>query len=143
MRYLLLSILVGFMFIIGSTIHTSAQGYMIITNHENSVDALTKKEISDFFLKKKTTFSNSLTILPVDLSSGSTIRIAFSEDIHNKTVTQVRAYWQQSVFSGKASPPTEMENDQAVINYVKTHKGAIGYIASKNASTSVKIINIK
>lgn len=138
-----LNFIIGILFMLGCAFSIPAQTYVVIVNNGNSVDALTKKEISDYFLKKRTSWKNNVVIEPVDLSSGSAIRAGFSKEILNKTTTQVRAYWQQSVFSGKASPPSEMENDQAVINYVKTHKGAIGYISSKSASTGVKIISIK
>ncbi len=122
--------------------YANGQEYKIIVNSSNTVSSLSSKEVSNYFLKKKTKWSNGIKISPVDLSSNSVIRKNFSKNIHKKSIGQVRAFWQQSVFSGKASPPAEMKNDNAVINYVKTHKGAIGYV-TKNANTDgVKIITM-
>ncbi len=136
-------ILLVCLFVASSIMYANGQEFKVIVNSSNTVSSLTKKQVSDFFLKKKTKWSNKTKVQPVDLSSRSEIRKKFSKTIHRKSTGQVRAFWQQSVFSGKASPPAEMRNDIAVINYVKKHKGAIGYV-SKNAKTNgVKTITIK
>jgi ABC-type phosphate transport system substrate-binding protein len=142
MKKIYIIIIAVFLLTIGSA-STFAQEYKIIVNSGNSIDALTKKELSDYFLKKKTTWTGNTSVLPIDLNSSSATRAVFSKEIHNKSISQVRAFWQQSVFSGKASPPTELENDIAVINYIKSHKDAIGYISSKSSPSGVKVINIK
>lgn len=135
-------ILIGIIFI-ASSINASAQEFKVIVNNANTTSSLTKKQVSDFLLKKKTRWTDKTKVLPIDLSSKSAVRSVFTKQIHKKNVNQVRSFWQQSVFSGKASPPSEKTNDQAVINYVKTHKGAIGYISSKTKTTGVKVITIK
>ena len=115
----------------------------MIVNNSNTTTSLTKKQVSDFLLKKKTRWADKTKVLPVDLGSKSAIRSVFTKQIHKKNVNQVRSFWQQSVFSGKASPPSEKTNDMAIINYVKAHKGAIGYISSKTKTTGVKTVTIK
>ncbi len=119
------------------------QNYKVIVNKSNSVTSLTKKDASDYFLKKKTRWIDKTSVRPVDLSSNSSVREGFSQSVHTKTVAQVRAYWQQSVFSGKASPPVELKTDADVINYVKNNKGAIGYVSSSANTSEVKVITIK
>ncbi len=129
--------LIGFSFVV------SAQQYKIIVHNSNTTANLSKKQVSAYLLKRKTRWPDKKRVYPVDLSSRSSVRISFSKEIHRKSVSQVRAFWQQSVFAGKASPPSEKNNDQAVIQYVKTHQGAIGYISNKTKATGVKVINIK
>ena len=120
-----------------------SQEFKVIVNSSNSTSSLTKKQVSYYFLKKKTKWSNGVRVIPLDLKSSSSVRKVFTRKIHNKSITQVRAYWQQSVFSGRASPPTEKPNDLAVINYVKSHKGAIGYISKNTKAVGVKTIIVK
>ncbi len=142
MKFIYKILLVG-LFVVGSIVYTNGQEFKIVVNSSNPVSSLTKKQVSNYFLKKTTKWSNSTIVQPVDLGSRSSVRANFSKNIHKKSIGQVRAFWQQSVFSGKASPPPEMQNDNAVVYYVKTHKGAIGYV-SKNANTNgVKTITIK
>ena len=135
-------ILISIIFIV-SLISASAQEFKVIVHNSNTTSSLTKKQVSDFLLKKKTRWPDKTKVLPVDLGSKSAVRSAFTKQIHKKNVSQIRSFWQQSVFSGKASPPSEKTNDEAVINYVKTHKGAIGYISSKAKATGVKIVTVK
>lgn len=136
-------ILVVIIFIVSSITYISAQEFKVIVNSANPVSSLTQKQVSDYFLKKKTKWSDGTTVKPVDLSSKSSVRKSFSQKIHKKSTGQVRAYWQQLVFSGKASPPNEMKDDNAVISYIKTHKGAIGYISAGTKAEGVKKLVIK
>lgn len=125
------------------TLSINAQSFKIVVNSSNSVNSLTKKELSDFFLKKRTKWSSGIKVIPVDLSSKSSVRTAFTKEIHEKTVSQIRAYWQQSVFAGKQTPPREMNSDQKIIEFVKMHKGAIGYVSKQSNTEGLKTITIK
>lgn len=119
-----------------------AQNYQIIINISNSTSSLSRTDISAFLLKKKTKWADNTKVAPVDLSSKSSVRGDFSKAIHKKSTSQVRAFWQQSVFSGKATPPREMKDDAAVIAFVKSNKGAIGYISASTAADGVKVISV-
>jgi len=120
----------------------NAQSFRIIVNQSNKASTLTAKEVSDFFLMKRTKWSDNTKVTPVDLSSNSDVRESFSKSVHKKSTGQIRAFWQQSVFSGKGTPPREMKNDLAVISFVKSNKGAIGYISSGTNAEGVKVITI-
>ncbi len=47
---------------------------------------------------------------------------------------QLQRYWDRLAFSGTAIEPIEVDSEAAMIEAVKSHEGAIGYI-SKNATT--------
>ena len=119
-----------------------AQSYKVIVNQNSSVSSLTKDQISKLFLKKVTRFTDGTTALPVDLVSDSSVRQAFSEDIHGQSVASVRKYWQKQIFSGRGVPPTEKPNDQEVIAYVAANPGAIGYVSASTQTGSVKVISV-
>lgn len=136
-KLILISLILYFSFVI------EAQEYKVIVNKANPVTQLTKKQISNYFLKKYRKWPNKNNVIPVDLSSKSSIRAAFSKDIHKKSTAQVRAFWQQSIFAGKSTPPRELADDSAVISYVKKYKGAIGYVSLKANTNGVKVITIK
>jgi len=119
------------------------QSYKIIINIENELNSATKEEVSNYFLKKRTKWSNQTTIIPVDLISSSNVRIQFTEEIHGKTINQIRAFWQQSIFSGNATPPIELNSDLEIINFVKQNKGAIGYVSFETLTKGVNVLTIK
>jgi ABC-type phosphate transport system substrate-binding protein len=120
-----------------------AQSFKVIVNNANSTSSLTKSEASNYFLKKRAKWSNGAEINPVDQSSKSATRETFSKEVLGKTTAQVRAFWQQSVFAGKDTPPREVDNDNAVIEYVKSSPGAIGYVSAAANTSEVKVINVE
>ncbi len=133
---------ISFIIIVLFAAAVNAQSYKIIVNTSNSVTSLTKAEASNYLLKKRSTWSSGTEVAPVDLVAKSSVREAFSKEIHGKTTAQVRAYWQQSVFSGKETPPREMETDDKVIEFVKANAGAIGYVSAGANTTGVKVITV-
>ena len=72
----------------------------------------------------------SLEVEPVDQTDDSPIRERFSRDVLGKTVAQSKSYWQSQVFSGRAVPPVEMTSDARVLDYVRLHTGAVGYVSA-------------
>ena len=117
--------------------------YKVIVNTANPVSELTKKEVSDYFLKKKKKWANKSNVIPIDLNSKSAVRSAFSKDVHHKNTSQVRAYWQQMIFAGRGTPPREVQSEEDVISYVKKYKGAIGYVSDSADTSGVKVLTIK
>ena len=119
-----------------------AQTFKVIVNNSNSVSSLTKKEASDLFLKKKTKWSDGTTVSPVDLSSGIKVREEFSQQVHGKSTSAIRNFWQQAAFSGTASAPPEKLSDEEVIEYVKKNPGGVGYISSSASASGVKTVTL-
>ena len=70
------------------------------------------------------------------------MRGSFSKAIHGKSVSAVKAYWQQRVFSGRDVPPLEKDSDASVVNYVRNNPGAIGYVSENADVRGVRVIVI-
>ena len=117
-------------------------GYKVIVNNSVDVEEISKKELSNIFLKKKKKWADGTTVLPVDLKSNSKIREKFTKEVHRKNLNAIKAYWQKQIFSGRNIPPVEKASDSEIISYVKTNPGAVGYISSNSSATDVKTIKI-
>jgi ABC-type phosphate transport system substrate-binding protein len=117
--------------------------FVVIVHPKNEVTKLDKKTIADAFLKKRTQWNDDQVMQPVDQTKKSSVRGAFSNRILDRSVSSVRTYWNQLVFSGRAVPPPEVESDAAVVAYVAANPGAIGYVTSAANVKSVKIIQVK
>jgi len=128
--------------ILAATSVTVSAQYKIIVNNSNSVSSLSKTEISKMLLQKTRKWNNGQTVEPVDLTSKSELRKAFTDDVHGKSVNAIKSYWQQYVFAGKGTPPPEKSSDAEVIEYVQSHTGAIGYVSSDTNASGVKVISI-
>ncbi len=119
-----------------------AQSFKVIVNQSNTVSSLTAKEISDYFLKKETKWTNGDAVVPVDLSVKSGVREDFSNNIHGKSVSAIKSYWQQYVFAGKGTPPIEKNTDAEVVDFVKRNAGAIGYVSANADVSGVKVLTV-
>ena len=122
----------------------SAQLFAVIVNKSNSVESLTKDEVSKMFLKKTLQWQDGQDVMPVDLPATSATRKVFSETLLGKTAAAVKSYWQQQAFSGRGTPPALKDNEKAVLEFVQANPGAIGYISPESNYTAyrVKIVDV-
>jgi ABC-type phosphate transport system substrate-binding protein len=123
---LLIAVVVG----LATGVPAAEPSFAVIVHAKNPTRTLDRKTASDVFLKKRTQWNDESAILPVDQKRSAMVRRQFSESVHNRSVDNVRTYWNRQVFSGRGVPPPELENDEAVIGYVAKHPGAIGYVSS-------------
>lgn len=107
-----------------------AQSFRVVVHSSNPVRSLSTDQASSLFLKKVTRWNDGGEVKPVDLSDGSAVRTTFSEEIHGKSVSAVKSYWQKMIFSGRATPPPELSNDAEVLAFVRSNPGAIGYVSA-------------
>ena len=61
-------------------------------------------------------------------------------NILKKTDSQFKAYWAKALFSGKATPPKEVDNDEQMIDLISNNPNMIGFIKSSSTSDNVKVI---
>lgn len=131
---------IGFAF--GAFAETPAS-YVIIVNPSNPQAAASRHFLSDVFLKKNTRWQNGEVIRPVDQDPDSAVRRKFSEEVLNRSVTAVRSYWQQVIFSGRDVPPPELASDAEVVSYVLKNAGAVGYVARSANLNGAKVISVQ
>jgi ABC-type phosphate transport system substrate-binding protein len=123
--------------------HGAEPGFHVMVNEANPVSSLSREELSDLFLKKKSIWPDGSLVLPVDQLEETEVREAFNREIHRKSGSAVRAYWQQRIFSGRDVPPPEKETDANVIVYVRRNRGAIGYISANSPAAGGKIVPVR
>lgn len=116
--------------------------FKVIVNSSNPVATMPKANLSNLFLKKVSKWENGRKALPVDLSETSPVREAFSKRVHGKNTVAIKSYWQQKIFSGRDTPPPELDSDSAVLAYVQTNADAIGYVSAVAQTAKVKVIEI-
>jgi ABC-type phosphate transport system substrate-binding protein len=113
-----------------ATVRATDLGYVIVVNAANPVTTLSRGEVSNLFLKRSTTWSSGQgVVIPLDQRTDSAVRQAFSKDVHRKDASDIASYWNQMIFSGRATPPFTKSNDADVVAYVRANANAIGYVA--------------
>jgi len=113
----------------------AAPDFHVIVNRSSQVVSLSRAEVSAIFMRRAPQW------MPVDQAPASHVREHFSRAIHGKSVAYVIRYWQRLIFAGRALPPPEVRSDAAVVEFVKKHPSAIGYIASEPPA-DVKVIAV-
>jgi ABC-type phosphate transport system substrate-binding protein len=105
-----------------------AAPFTVVVNAGNPLAALPASEVSKMFLKKATRWPSGQPVAAVDLPDDSPVREGFSQAIHQRATTAVRAYWQKMIFSGRDVPPPEEASATAVLAHVRANPGGIGYV---------------
>jgi len=108
-----------------------APPYLVIVHPNNPHAAASREFLAAAFLKKATRWEGGEPIRPVDLRADSWVRRKFSEAVLRRSVPAVRNYWQQRIFSGRDVPPPEFDSDEAIVQYVAAHVGAVGYVSAR------------
>ncbi|MCD4749709.1 MAG: TonB family protein [Thermoanaerobaculales bacterium] len=114
--------------------------FFVIVHPDNDAEMLSRQTVSDIFLKKTTKWADNLPAEPVDLSSDSAIREAFSIEVHNRSTANIKSHWQKQIFSGAQSPPLEVAAEEEAVAFVRQHRGAIAYVSTSASFDDVKII---
>ncbi len=124
--------------------HTSAlaDDYMVIVNLENPQTSVSKSSVSKLLLKKTSRWEDETPALPIDLDSRSPVREKFSKDVHGRSVSSIKSYWQRQIFSGKSVPPPEASSDADVVQFVASNRGAIGYVSGNANVAGVKVVTL-
>ena len=105
--------------------------FLVVVNDQNTVSTLSRNVVSRYFLKKVSRWESGAVALPVDLPPDSPVRDAFSRQVLSKSVSSIKAYWQQQIFSGRDVPPPEKADDAAVLEFVQSNVAAIAYVSSQ------------
>lgn len=114
--------------------------YVIVVHRENQVSTISRADAAAFFLKRVGRWPGGTEARPVNQLRGSPIAVAFSAGVLHQAPSVVEAYWQQQIFSGRATPPPERAGDAAVVEYVAANPGAIGYVSAGAVTAAVKVL---
>ncbi len=75
--------------------------FNIIVHASNPATQLAKEYFKYVSQKVKQWKESGEAVLPIDLIEDSSIRAQFSESIHGRKISSIKAYWQKQIFSGR------------------------------------------
>ena len=134
-------LLAGLLALTADPASSPAQDFAVIVNVSNPISTLSKDEVAKLFLKKTISWSSGQSASPVELPVTAKVRESFAREVLNKSVAQVRSYWQQQIFSGRDVPPPEKPTEDEVLAFVRANPNAIGYVSrTANMGRGVKVV---
>ena len=129
--------------VLSSPIAAGAQEFTVIVNAANPVASMPRDSVARLFLKKTIAWASGQAVSPVELPAAAKAREAFAQAVLNKSLAQVKSYWQQQIFSGKDVPPPEKQSENDVVAFVRSNPGAIGYVSKGvNIGRGVKALSV-
>ncbi len=121
---------------------TQDPAFVVIVNKANPVKAMTVVELRRIFMKQTRMWPHADSIVPVDWDATSPVREAFSQKVLARSVREMSDYWvQQSVTQGLA-PPSTQRSTRALLRFVASVPGAIGYVPAGEADDTVSVIKV-
>ena len=106
----------------------AADSFKVIVNARMTGRAVSRETLSQVYLGKVERWGDGKPIDPVDLSTTSPVRAAFSQSVLGMTVVAVRMYWTRTMVSDHF-PPTVRSTDEDVIAFVGARTGSVGYVS--------------
>jgi len=98
---------------------------------------LATHDLSLIYWCKKQYWQDGIRIHPVNLHAEHILRLSFSKTVLGNLPNEQADYWNGLYFHG-INPPNSLQSQEAVIRYVATTKGAIGYIDACKLDDRVK-----
>lgn len=120
------------------------RGYVVIVNEANFVTQVSTAELNRLFMKQTVRWTTGQAVTAVDLRADAPAREEFSRDVMGRSVSEIKAHWQTVIFSGRGIPPMEAPSEQAVVQFVRTTPGAIGYVsASTPLGQGIRTVRVR
>jgi hypothetical protein len=96
------------------TASAAQAGTAIIAHPGNPLAGITQEQLARIYLGKTREFPNGAPVTALDLREGSVTRNKFYKTVTDKDEAALKAYWSKLLFTGKAQPPREMSDDEAI-----------------------------
>lgn len=141
MRTLLLSFFLLFFSSMAVLTFGAEDPLVLVVSLENNIGEISPEELKSIYLKDKKNWQDGTPILPIDLGQPEA-QERFSRIILKKNLREVKIYWMQQIFTGRAAPPLIVKDDREVKEWIASNRGAIGYIHSKSLDDTIKPILI-
>jgi ABC-type phosphate transport system substrate-binding protein len=124
----------------------SAQSrYVVVVNPANPIRRLSSSQLSKIYLGKLQGWDINGKIEPVvavDQKADSPLRVAFTERVLHRTMSEAESYWRQEIYAGRSFPPPENSEAEA-LTAVRTMVGGIAYVSATADLKGVKVVSIE
>jgi ABC-type phosphate transport system substrate-binding protein len=121
--------------------HAQAQAIVIANPSVKSAD-ISKSDLKDVFTGAASSLKDGSHVTPVLLKAGA-VNDEFLSAYVGKPDATFKASWRSLVFSGQASMPKTVDSEAAMVEYVASNPGAIGYISKGTPHEGVKVLEVK
>ncbi|HXN07907.1 MAG TPA: hypothetical protein VN944_12690 [Nitrospiria bacterium] len=116
---------------------------IVIVSNQSAIKQLTKTDLRNIYLGETKEWDDGSPVQPLDLGEGNQIRGMFCQIYLKKSLSSLKYYWVEKVFTGRGAPPLVLESEQKIKEFIASHPGAIGYIRLKHLDSTVRRIDVR
>ena len=106
---------------------TNNDGFAVIVSSGIKSHHLSRKSLALIYRRRQTFWPDGEHVQPVNLPAKDPLRVAFSRCVLGQSPQDTEAYWRQMYFHGTL-PPYVLASQRAVVLFVASTRGAIGYV---------------
>ena len=110
----------------------------VIVPQTHTAETVSQAELARIYQRRQRFWSNGAKIVPFNLMADHPVRHQFSLHIFNRLPEDMRDYWNTQYFQG-VSPPYALASAEAVIQFVASTPGAIGYVPARLVNGHVEV----
>jgi ABC-type phosphate transport system substrate-binding protein len=126
-----------------TSVPASSVPLALVLNRENPVTSLGVPEVQRIFRKQTRMWPHGEAVVPVDWDATSDARQEFSRRVLNRSVREMADFWVQQNITQGLTPPSTLKSARAILRFVASVPGSIGYVAVADVDQTVKVIEIK
>jgi ABC-type phosphate transport system substrate-binding protein len=135
-RLFLLSLALLWIFLPGTV---WAEERIAVIASPSVTDTINSEELTRIYQRKQRFWKNGTQIIPVNLSVEHPLRRSFSRLVLRALPEDLGAYWNEQYFHGIA-PPYVLTSEAAIVQFVATTSGAIGYVNATAVNGNVHVL---
>ena len=125
---------------LGLSISAVSADVVAVVSSKSPITTLSKNQVMDIFLGKRTRFPDGSLAVPIDQAEGSLARDEFYSRFADMSPAQVKSFWAKIIFTGRGQPPktvaTSLEAKMALI----ASPNAISYIDQSLVDSSLRVV---
>jgi hypothetical protein len=116
-------------------------GIAVIAARGATLPELDRRDLALIFKRKKRFWPDGRRVAPVNLPAGQNLRRAFSVSVFGHPPEELDDYWRDQYFHGEL-PPFVASSEEAVIRFVASTPGAVGYVSACLADKRVAVLMV-
>ena len=116
-----------------------ADELLIIVAKDSAVTTINSRQLERVFRRKTLINQQGEGWIPINLGIENPLRLAFSKRLFKQPPVEMEAFWNVQYFKG-ISPPYVVSSEEAVLRFVTSTPGAIGYINPCHLDSRVRVL---
>jgi ABC-type phosphate transport system substrate-binding protein len=126
--------------ILGLSISAASADVVAVVSSKSPITSLSKSQVIDIFLGKRSRFPDGTSAVPIDQAEGSEARDEFYSRFAAMSAAQLKAFWSKIIFTGRGQPPTAVGTGLDAKKLVVANPNAIGYIDQSLVDSSLRVV---